>query len=674
MHSNHLINETSPYLLQHAHNPVNWFPWCNEAFELAKKENKPILISIGYAACHWCHVMEKESFEDEQTATFMNNHFINIKIDREERPDLDSIYMDAVQALTGSGGWPLNVFLTTDKKPFYGGTYFPKVKMYNRLTWLEVLQNIVTAYRTRNHEIENQAETLTQHILSTNNLILKKSSDNFLLNEETTEIIVNNILQQADTSWGGFSKAPKFPQTFTIQYLIRQNYFTKNESALKQALLSLDKMIDGGIYDQIGGGIARYSTDEKWFAPHFEKMLYDNALLIDVLCDAYQLTQKILYKEIIEQTLAFVERELTNKSGGFYSALDADSEGVEGKYYTWSKTEIDELLKDKATIFCNYFNVTANGNWEHTNILWKTKTLAQFALENKLEENKLKSIIVQAKLTLLRHRNKRVKPLLDDKILLGWNALMIKAYCKAFAATSNEMYKQIAIQQMNFLEQHLKINNQWYHTYKNGKAKIEAFLDDYAFLIQAYIYLQEITAQENYLLEAQELLNFVLNNFSSNTSLFYYTHQSQKDIIIRKKDMYDGALPSANAVMALNLFYLSKVFNNQEWKILSMNMLKELNEVVIKYPTSFGIWISFIQQVVFEIQEIVLTGKTVKDMLPLVLKKFIPNKIIQTTTKENNHFVLLANKFNEEKNLFYLCKNYRCNRPEDNIEKFLASI
>jgi uncharacterized protein YyaL (SSP411 family) len=674
MHSNHLINETSPYLLQHAYNPVNWFPWCDAAFELAKKENKPILISIGYAACHWCHVMEKESFEDDQTATFMNNHFINIKIDREERPDLDSIYMDAVQALTGSGGWPLNVFLTTDKKPFYGGTYFPKVKMYNRLTWLEVLQNIVTAYRTRNHEIENQAETLTQHILSTNNLILKKSSDNFLLNEETTEIIVKNILQQADTTWGGFSKAPKFPQTFTIQYLIRQYYFTKNESALKQALLSLDKMIDGGIYDQIGGGFARYSTDDKWFAPHFEKMLYDNALLIDVLCDAYQLTQKIHFKEIIEQTLAFVERELTNKSGGFYSALDADSDGVEGKYYTWSKTEIEDILKDNATIFCKYFNVTANGNWEHTNILWKTKTLAQFALENNVEENEFKAIIEQAKLTLLHHRNKRIKPLLDDKILLGWNALMIKAYCKAYAATTNEKYKQIAVQQMSFLEQHLKVNNQWYHTFKNGTAKIEAFLDDYAFLIQAFIYLQEITAQENYLLEAQQLLNFVLNNFSSNTSLFYYTHQTQKDIIIRKKDMYDGALPSANAVMALNLFYLSKVFNNQEWKTLSINMLNELNEVVIKYPTSFGIWLSFIQQIVFEMQEIVLTGKTVKDILPLVLKKFIPNKIVQCTTKENNHFALLANKFKVEKNLYYLCKNYQCNSPEENIEKFLASI
>ena len=361
--TNHLIHETSPYLLQHAHNPVEWYPWSDGALQKAIEEDKPILVSIGYAACHWCHVMERESFEDEATAEIMNKYFVSIKIDREERPDLDHIYMDAVQAMIGGGGWPLNVFLTPQKKPFYGGTYFPPERAFNRMSWKETLLAVHEAYTNKKNEIEAQAENLTKYINDSNSFGLSKTEDAISFSKENLQTIADNILQTADTVWGGFGNAPKFPQTFIIQYLLRHYHFTKHEASLKQALLSLDKMIQGGIYDQLGGGFARYSTDTKWLAPHFEKMLYDNALLVNVLAEAYQLTHNETYAEIIKETLDFVNRELTSPEGGFYSALDADSEGVEGKYYTWSKAEIEDILNDDAEIFCKVYNVFRFDNW-----------------------------------------------------------------------------------------------------------------------------------------------------------------------------------------------------------------------------------------------------------------------------------------------------------------------
>jgi uncharacterized protein YyaL (SSP411 family) len=371
--TNRLIKETSPYLLQHAHNPVDWYPWGEEALQKASMEDKPILVSIGYSACHWCHVMERESFEDEVTADIMNKYFVNIKIDREERPDLDHVYMDAVQTITGSGGWPLNVFLTPDAKPFYGGTYFPPVRAFNRMSWKETLYAIHESYRDKREEIESQAENLTRHIVNANSFgISTQEAENtsHFFSRDDLEIIAKNLLQSADKEWGGFGQAPKFPQTFSIQYLLRHYHFTNDENALKQALLSLDKMMKGGIYDHLGGGFARYSTDAQWLAPHFEKMLYDNALLVGVLAEAYQLTGQEKYAETIKETLGFIQRELTSPKGGFYSALDADSEGVEGKYYVWSKDEINSLLGDDADLFAEVYNISEKGNWEHTNILW----------------------------------------------------------------------------------------------------------------------------------------------------------------------------------------------------------------------------------------------------------------------------------------------------------------
>ena len=678
-HTNHLIHETSPYLLQHAHNPVNWFPWGEEAFQKSKAEDKPILVSIGYAACHWCHVMERESFEDEATAAIMNKYFINIKIDREERPDLDHIYMDAVQAMTGSGGWPLNVFLTPDTKPFYGGTYFPPQRAYNRASWKEILEGVHKGYTEKREEILAQAENLTGHLLSSNSFgIQQKGIMDELFSDSQLQTIAENLLANADTEWGGFGKAPKFPQTFSIQYLLRHYHFTKDEASLQQALLSLDKMIDGGIYDQLGGGFARYSTDNEWLAPHFEKMLYDNALLVNVLSEAYQLTADPRYAATIRQTLDFVEREMLSEQGGFYSALDADSEGVEGKFYTWSKAEIDSLLGEDALIFSAFYDVKENGNWEHTNILRITKRMESFADKNKILVGELENKLAKCRQILFHDRSKRIRPQLDDKILLGWNALMNTAYSKAYAALGDDTYRQMAISNMQFLEDKLSGSAEhWQHTYKNGQARIDAFLDDYAYLIQAYIHLQEITGESDYLLKARALSEWVIENFEEvDTGFLFYTHQNQSDVIVRKKEVYDGAVPSGNAIMTQNLIYLSIIFDQKEWGERARTLLRSLGKAITQYPGSFGVWAMAVQLLTQGIWEIAIIGQQAKDFLCPVLQKFVPNKIIQAQETKSDLFPLLAGKDGEEgcSATFYLCRDYTCEKPFFTVNELLAKM
>ncbi len=678
-HVNHLINETSPYLLQHARNPVNWYPWGEAALEKARQEDKPVLVSIGYAACHWCHVMERESFEDETTAALMNTHFINIKIDREERPDLDHIYMDAVQAMTGSGGWPLNVFLTPQGKPFYGGTYFPPERAYNRASWKEVLMGVAKNYREKKHEIEAQAENLTQHLVSANSFGLQQTgaAESTLFTEEKLKELAANMLRNADPLWGGFGRAPKFPQTLSIQYLLRHYHFTGEEAALQQALLSLDKMIDGGIYDQLGGGFARYSTDNEWLAPHFEKMLYDNALLVSVMAEAYQLTRNEQYARAIRETLAFVAREMTDPEHGFFSALDADSEGEEGKFYTWEKAEIDEILQEKAPLFCEFYGVKTNGNWEQKNILWVKEPLEKFALQREVAINDMLSLLETAKEQLMARRSRRVRPLLDDKILLGWNGLMNTAYCKAYAALGDTAYLETAVRNMHFLEHRMRsADGTWYHTCKNGVARIPAFLDDYACLIQAYIHLQEITGEGKYLLRARDLAGYVDTHFSEeNTGFFFFTHAQQQDVIVRKKEVYDGAVPSGNAVMAQNLLYLSKVFDRMDWDRRVQKMLQSLENAFIKYPNSFGAWAVCLQQVAMGMLEIAIIGQQARGYIALVMQKFIPNKIVQTGETEERVFPLLAGKqVKEGEVLFFLCKDYACSNPSTDVVDFLAKM
>jgi uncharacterized protein len=678
--TNHLINETSPYLLQHAHNPVDWYPWSEEALQKAKNEDKPILVSIGYAACHWCHVMEKESFEDEATAEIMNEYFINIKIDREERPDLDHIYMDAVQAMTGSGGWPLNVFLTPEAKPFYGGTYFPPVRAYNHLSWKETLQAIHEAYTKRRSEVDTQAENLIEHIITANSFGVSRPAENqttgFFSNEDLQKI-ADNILNSADTVWGGFGGAPKFPQTFVIQYLLRHYHFTDHEPSLIQALLSLDKMIQGGTYDQLGGGFARYSTDEKWLAPHFEKMLYDNALLINVLAEAYQLTSNELYAHAIKETIHFVQEELSSPDGGFYSALDADSEGVEGKYYVWSKQEIENVLKEDADIFCKVYDVSETGNWEHTNILWLPKPIKEWAETLSIDESLLRDKLDTCKQKLLAQRKKRTRPLLDDKILLGWNTLMITACCKAYASIGNDAYLELALKNISFLEENLCEDiDKWYHTWKGGKAKYPAFLDDHAFLVQAYIHLQEVTGNSEYLIAAKKIADRVLELFADNdTNFFWFTSSNQNDVIVRKKEIYDGAVPSGNAVMALNLLYLAIVFDIREWKTKAEAMIQSLAQAIINYSTSFGVWAMCMQQLITGLNEIAITGPKAMKLLSNVNRLFIPNKVIQIALTPSEEFPLLKGKLiSVNKNLIYLCRDYSCQQPVETFEELVLLL
>lgn len=671
-HTNRLINETSPYLLQHAHNPVDWYPWGEEALQKAKAEDKPILVSIGYAACHWCHVMEKESFEDESTAAVMNEYFINIKIDREERPDLDHVYMDAVQAMAGGGGWPLNVFLLPDGKPFYGGTYFPPRRAFNRPSWKEILAGVHQAYKERKHELESQAENLTAHLNSSNAFGMSASKEQF--NESDLKVIAVNMMKQADQQHGGFGAAPKFPQTFTIQYLLRQFYYTGDEAVLKQALLSLDKMIYGGIYDQLGGGFARYSTDAEWLAPHFEKMLYDNALLVMVMSEAFQLTKNELYRQTIKHTIGFIQRELYDAEGGFYSALDADSEGVEGKFYTWSKSEIDQLLGDDAELFNAFYDVTDGGNWEHTNILRIRQSAGDFAKQRNIDVAALLSHLSRSRSVLMEHRSKRVRPQLDDKILLGWNALMNIALSKAYAATLDASYLELAVTNIRFLEEKLSEGGNWFHTYKAGKAKIPAFLDDLAYLALAYIHLQEVTGETAYLRQAQKVTGQVIAAFSDEAqAMFYYTPQGQADIIVRKKEIYDGATPSGNAVMAMVLRYLAIVFDNQEWAERSASMTGSLRSVVTRYPTSFALWAQQAQAMVHGLDEIAIVGQQSREFREKLLPVYLPNKVLQTANNDDENYPLLRNRL-QKTTMIYHCVNYVCNAPFDSVETFLTAI
>lgn len=675
---NALIHETSPYLLQHAHNPVNWYPWSNEALQKAIEEDKPILISIGYAACHWCHVMERESFEDEATAALMNEHFINIKIDREERPDLDHIYMDAVQAMAGSGGWPLNVFLTPDKKPFYGGTYFPPQAVMNRASWKDVLIAVSDAFKNKRAAIEEQANGMTQHLSKANDFGIHTTAQPFTI--EQIDTACENILQQADKQWGGFGRTPKFPQSFSIQFLLKYYHIEnkRNEvlaqSALQQALLSLDKMIYGGIYDQLGGGFARYSTDVEWLAPHFEKMLYDNALLVAALAEAYAITKNEKYKAVIEHTIAFAEKELQHSAGGFYAALDADSEGVEGKFYVWNLAEVQNILGADTALYCAYYDITEQGNWEHTNILRVLEPLPVFAKKQHMDTAALQELIEKCNKKLLEEREKRVRPALDDKVILSWNALMNTAYSKAYAATGNERYKQRAIDNMQFvLETFIDADGHLKHVWKNGTAKFPAFLDDHAHLIQALLQLYRITADTSYLSTARTFCEKVIADFSEPGGYFYYTPEHQQDVILRKKEVYDGATPGGNSVMAQNLLELGILFDNNQWQQRAYTMVSGLSTVAVKYPTSFGVWLACFYQQVKGTREIVLLGDY-EHPLKELLANPLPHSIIMSSKTANPEFPLLKGKTSVQPLGIFLCEQYACKQPVHSVTALLEQL
>jgi uncharacterized protein YyaL (SSP411 family) len=691
---------------------VDWYPWGDEAIQKSRDEDRPMLVSIGYSACHWCHVMERESFEDPETAEIMNRLFVNIKIDREERPDLDQIYMDAVQAIAGNGGWPLNVFLTPEGKPFYGGTYFPPVNLHNRPSWKSVLQNISVAFREKREEIEEQANSLTNHIAgSVFGNQVPKGEQVFI--QEDVQAIQEQLMKTADRKNGGFGAAPKFPQTYSIRFLLQHYYYTADRISLDQACISLDKMIYGGIYDQLAGGFARYSTDEEWLAPHFEKMLYDNALLIIAMSEAFQLTKKPHYSRAIRETMDFIQNELYAEKGGFYSALDADSEGEEGKFYIWGKTEILEVLGSDGEDFCAIYDVTDRGSWEGKNILRIKNPEIVFFYEKDpklsakvgdgrvLSENDLK--LVEWKRKLTERRNQRIRPRLDDKILLGWNALMITACCKAFAALGDENYRQLAIKNIAFLEEKMRGDgaNFFIHSYKNtakneakaaigtdqpetgeDRQNIPAFLDDYAFLIEAYIQLQEVTGEADFLIRAKTLASWVIENFSEKDSgYFFYTHAAQNDVIVRKRDIYDGATPSGNAVMALNLLYLGTVFDVNEWKQRAAGNAAGLKDIIKRYPGSFAFWATLINAFTYPLYEIVLAGSYSDEKHKEFLEKAIPNRIFQISSVSHqissvNHpeLPILRNKPVEGQSQFFLCRDYSCQQPVKEVSDLIRLI
>jgi len=605
----------------------------------------------------------------------MNEHFVNIKVDREERPDVDHIYMDAVQAITGSGGWPLNVFLTPDRKPFYGGTYFPPQKAFNRPSWKDILFFITDAYKNRKQEVVEQADNLTDHLHNSNAFGLSVHTNNVFDVSKIDEAF-KNIMKTADREWGGFGKAPKFPQTFAISFLLHYADIKENQEASNQALLSIDKMIEGGIYDQVGGGFARYSTDAEWLAPHFEKMLYDNALLVSTLAETYQFTQNEVYKQVIEETLAFAERELMHERGGFYSALDADSEGEEGKFYVWDYEEVKDILREDFEIFSEYFDITPKGNWEHKNILRTRKSLKQFAEEKRMGEQELGLLIKTGKEKLLAQRSKRIRPGLDDKIILGWNALMNTAYSKAYAATTNAHYKEVAEKNMQFLLWAYEgDNNLLNHTWKNGQAKYPAFLDDYAYLISALTELAQVTGNHEYFNKAKVFCETVIDNFSDNESpLFFYTHKGQKDILVRKKELYDGATPSGNAVMAYNLYRLSILFDIREWRNRSEEMVNALANVITKYPASFGVWLSLLFEMTAGTKEIAVLGKDWEIYLQKVLGVYISHKLVLAAKTPLSGYPLLSDKPETDETRIYLCENYACRHPVNTLQDFVSLL
>lgn len=665
--TNDLSKETSPYLLQHAHNPVQWMPWSETLFAKAAAADKPILLSIGYAACHWCHVMERESFEDEAVAEYMNTHFINIKVDREERPDIDHIYMDALQAMTGSGGWPLNIFLLPNGEPFYGGTYFPPIAMQNRASWMDVLKGVQAAFENNREKLVEQATHLTQHLLQSNIKAQQSQEVEAVATKEDFQLIAQRLLHNADTQWGGFGAAPKFPQTFSIQVLFRNYFQNKDQASIVHAIRSIDKMIQGGIYDHVGGGFSRYSVDAMWQAPHFEKMLYDNALILGVLAEAYQITKKPIYQEVIHATFTFLQRELYNGVGGYYAALDADSEGVEGKFYTWSYDELKAVI-DPAIFedFVAYYQIAQNGNWEHTNILW-----TQNEIEKEWEpnwQNELKK--------LFDIRAARVRPALDHKVILGWNAMLIVGFCKIYAATGNTLYKDAAVECIDWLEANLYHEKEqyFYHSIANGIPKAQAFLDDYANLIHSYIQLQEMTGDTSYLFKAKKWMDYVLLHFIDEDGLyFYYTAAYQKDVIIRKKESYDGAQPSGNALICASLYYLGHVFDLSQWRLQAEKMIQSIRPSLVQYPGSFGFWAQSFYQMSTGMIEMVGVGPTVYESLPTLNAAFLPHSIRLLSQVQEDRIPLLKGKECAE-NQYFICKNNSCSAPMPSVDLILANI
>ncbi len=672
-HTNDLINETSPYLLQHAHNPVEWHAWNKETLELAKKENKLLLISIGYAACHWCHVMEHESFEDSTVAAIMNKHFINVKVDREERPDVDQIYMNAVQLLTGRGGWPLNCIALPDGRPIWGGTYFPKDN------WIKALNQLAELYQNEPEKAEEYASKLTEGIQQSDIVNLNTTEANFTKKE--LEMAIHNWQPTMDFKNGGRMGAPKFPMPSNIQFLLRYAIQANNTKVLKYVNTTLTQMAYGGVFDHVGGGFARYSVDDHWHIPHFEKMLYDNAQLVSLYANAYLATKNPLYKQVVYETTQFVERELYNDIGAFYSSLDADSETntgelEEGVYYIWTKEELQNILDHDFELFSNYYNVNSYGKWESdTYHLIRKLSDKEFTNKYDISEFELSEKINHWKDILLIERNKKNKPRLDDKTLTSWNALMLKGYINAYTTFDDDAFLKTALKNAHFIiNKQIKEDGGLYRNYKNNQSNIEAYLEDYATVIDAFITLYEATLDENWLQTAKQLTDYCYDHFYDDQSkMFFFTSDKEKDLITRKIEIDDNVISSSNSIMANNLFKLGHYYNNKNYSNSAKTMLNNIKDRAIKYGAGTSNWLNLYANYVGDFYEVAISGEEAIKKLKALNQNYIPNKLIVGSTKDS-HLPLLQYKFSKNQTTIYVCIDGACMLPVNNAEKALKQI
>lgn len=672
-HTNHLIHESSPYLLQHAHNPVHWEAWKTETLDQAKKENKLILLSIGYSSCHWCHVMAHESFEDEETAKIMNQHFINIKVDREERPDVDQVYMNALQLMTRRGGWPLNIIALPDGRPVWGGTYLPKKQ------WKGTLYQLHDLYQKDPEKMIEYAEKLEQGIQGMEEVVQVEKERNF--DPELIETLLAAWKTRFDHDLGGTLQVPKFMMPNNYHFLLCYAFQTKNDELMEYVVDTLNKISYGGVFDHIGGGFSRYSTDAKWHIPHFEKMLYDNAQLVSLYCDAFLVTKVSWYQKVVFDILNFVERELTTDEGAFYSALDADSlnaHGIseEGAYYVWKKEELQNLLKEDFAVFSAYYNINEYGYWENDKyVLIRKEKEAVIAEKFSLTEKTLHEKIEVCNEKLFNERARRNPPGLDDKSLTSWNAMMLKAYCDAFRVFGKEKHLEAALKNADFLLQNqLKSDGSLYRNYKDGKSSINGYLEDYAFVIEAFITLYENIFDEKWLETAKNLTETVFENFfDTKKSMFFFTSKEDEALIARTTDFQDNVLPSSNSVMAKNLFKLSHYFNEQKYREAAEQMLKNMLPQIGNYPEAFSNWLDLLLNFTEDFYEVAIVGDRAMEKMRKLNAHYLPNKLI-AGSKKKNEMPLLKNRFQQNKTPIYICVENTCKIPTEDVESALKQM
>ena len=669
---NDLHLETSPYLLQHAENPVHWKAWNENVLATAAEKNTLIIISIGYSACHWCHVMEHESFENEQVASVMNNNFINIKVDREERPDVDAVYMKAVQIMTNRGGWPLNVVALPDGRPVWGGTYFRKEE------WISTLNQLKDLYIKHPEKMIDYAEKLHLGIESLNAIEIKNSKADF--DWSLIENLVSKWSKSFDLEFGGMARAPKFMMPNNYQFLLRFAYQNKDEKLLDFVNLTLTKMAYGGLFDTVDGGFSRYAVDWKWHVPHFEKMLYDNGQMVSLYAEAYKLTKNPLYKKVIEKTLNFVNRSLKNPENGFYSALDADSLNEnqhleEGAFYVWKKAKLQDLLQDDFELFSQVFNINEFGFWEHDNyVLIQNESLENISKQNHLGLDDLISKKENWEKLLFIAREKRSKPRLDDKTLTSWNAIMTKGFIDAYKALQNEEYLEIALKNAEFI-----IKNIWsesgnlFHNYKNGKATINGYLEDYCFVIEVFISIFEVTLDEKWLLNAKQLTDYCFEHFYNNQKqLFAFASDVDKALITQHFEVEDNVIPASNSVMANNLYRLNLYFENGYYEQTLDKMIQNIIPN-IDYPSAFSNWLNVYLNYAQENKELVISGPNAMDFCNEIHRNYHPN-IVVMGSKNASALPILKNRFVEDETTFYLCQNKACELPTTDFEKIKSKI